>query len=195
MHLEAGIFLAFPEHCAAESRTGVTVALSNATSVSLWGFALTAAIRGLVVFLLLSCTQKDQLLKALTPTSAIHRGAEPGCDPTGCGYPDTAVLATQNWEQVKSLSAEKVQQAQCQGSEVQDCPESILRRGEGEGRKRQSVKYLLSPFPDKKGKGGKNKSSTQLPKSQKTVTISMTAVTCPVCQPQARRTKCQCSGY
>lgn len=195
MHLEAGIFLAFPEHCAAESRTGVTVALSNATSVSLWGFALTAAIRGHVVFLLLSCTQKDQLLEALTPTSAIHRGAEPGCDPTGCGYPHAAVLATQNWEQVKSLSAEKVQQAQCQGSEVQDCPESILRRGEGEGRKRQSVKYLLSPFPDKKGKGGKNKSSTQPPKSQKTVTISMTAVTCPVCQPQARRTKCQCSGY
>lgn len=195
MHLEAGIFLAFPEHCAAESRTGVTVALSNASSVSFWGFALTAAIRGHVVFLLLSCTQKDQLLEALTPTSAIHRGAEPGCDPTGCGYPHTAVLATQNWEQVKSLSAEKVQQAQCQGSEVQDCPESILRRGEGEGRKRQSVKYLLSPFPDKKGKGGKNKSSTQPPKSQKTVTISMTAVTCPVCQPQARRTKCQCSGY
>lgn len=193
MHLEAGIFLAFPEHCAAESRTGVTVALSNATSVSLRGFALAAAIRGHVVFLLLSCTQKDQLLEALTPTSAIHRGAEPGCDPTGCGYPHAAVLATQNWEQVKSLSAEKVQQAQCQGSEVQDCPESILRRGEG--RKRQSVKYLLSPFPDKKGKGGKNKSSTQLPKSQKTVTISMTAVTCPVCQPQARRTKCQCSGY
>lgn len=171
------------------------MALSNATSVSLWGFALTAAIRGHVVFLLLSCTQKDQLLEALTPTSATHRGAEPGCDPTGCGYPHAAVLATQNWEQVKSLSAEKVQQAQSQGSEVQDCPESILRRGEGEGRKRQSVKYLLSPFPDKKGKGGKNKSSTQLPKSQKTVTISMTAVTCPVCQPQARRTKCQCSGY
>lgn len=108
------------------------------TSVSLWGFALTAAIRGHMVFLLLSCTQKHQLLKALIPTSAVYHGAEPRCDPTVLW----SVLATQNWEQVKSLSAEKVQQAQCQGSEVQDCPESILRRGER--RKRECEISVIS---------------------------------------------------
>lgn len=146
--MEAGIPLTLPGHCAAETRPGVTVALSNATSVS--SGDLLCRHQGPSSLLLPSCTQRDQLLEALIPTSAIGCGAEPGCDPTGCGYPHTAVLATQIWEQLKSFSAEKVQPAQCQGSEVQDCPESILRRG---GRKRQSVKYLLSPFPDKKGEG------------------------------------------
>lgn len=95
---------------------GVIVALLNATSVLHWAFALIAAIRGHVAFWLptlgtagSTAKSPDLYLCEVHPS----QNATHAC--TGCFYPHAGVMATENSEQVKSFSAERVQWLQWQG--------------------------------------------------------------------------------
>lgn len=70
------------------------------------------------------------LSQDVTPGVWVPLHCSPGCTKLGAA---------------EILQCSKVQQAQCQGSEVQDCPESILRRG-GEGEEETECEISVISF-------------------------------------------------